>query len=78
MHHLPQGSRVGTSSLRRQTLLRFFRPDLNVEMLRGNLDTRLRKLREPRVASRDFEQSADTDTVRGILPDPGASTDARA
>jgi predicted amino acid-binding ACT domain protein len=32
---------------------------------------------KPRVASRDFEQSADTDTVRGILPDPGASTNER-
>jgi hydroxymethylbilane synthase len=44
--HLAPGKRVGTSSLRREVLIRFFRPDLKVEMLRGNLDTRLRKLRE--------------------------------
>jgi hydroxymethylbilane synthase len=41
---LPPGARVGTSSLRRQSQLLHFRPDLKVEMLRGNLDTRLRKL----------------------------------
>jgi hydroxymethylbilane synthase len=46
LQHLAAGKRVGTSSLRRQVLIRFFRPDLKVEMLRGNLDTRLRKLRE--------------------------------
>lgn len=46
LFHLATGSKVGTSSLRRQILLRFFRPDLKVEMLRGNLDTRIRKLRE--------------------------------
>lgn len=44
--HLPAGSVVGTSSLRRSILVRFYRPDLKVELLRGNLDTRLRKLRE--------------------------------
>ncbi len=44
--HLPSGKRVGTSSLRREVLIRLFRPDLKVEMLRGNLDTRIRKLRE--------------------------------
>lgn len=41
---LPQGARVGTSSLRRVVLLRALRPDLCIEPLRGNLDTRLRKL----------------------------------
>jgi hydroxymethylbilane synthase len=41
---LPQGSVVGTSSLRRVVLLRSLRPDLKIEPLRGNLDTRLRKL----------------------------------
>lgn len=44
--HLDSGKRVGTSSIRRQVLIRFYRPDLHVELLRGNLDTRLRKLRE--------------------------------
>jgi hydroxymethylbilane synthase len=43
---LPQGAVVGTSSLRRVALLRASRPDLKIEPLRGNLDTRLRKLDE--------------------------------
>ena len=43
---LPQGARVGTSSLRRVVQLLAMRPDLQVEPLRGNLDTRLRKLDE--------------------------------
>ncbi|MFM8610643.1 MAG: hydroxymethylbilane synthase [Burkholderiaceae bacterium] len=43
---LPQGAVVGTSSLRRVVLLRSLRPDLRIEPLRGNLDTRLRKLDE--------------------------------
>ncbi|MBI4461606.1 MAG: hydroxymethylbilane synthase [Acidobacteria bacterium] len=41
---LPRGARVGTSSLRRQVQLKHLRPDLVIEPLRGNLDTRLRKL----------------------------------
>ena len=41
---LPAGARVGTSSLRRAAQLRRLRPDLTVESVRGNLDTRLRKL----------------------------------
>jgi hydroxymethylbilane synthase len=45
---LPQGARVGTSSLRRQCQLRHARPDLEVIQLRGNVDTRLRKLDEGR------------------------------
>ena len=43
---LPEGAVVGTSSLRRVVLLRALRPDLRIEPLRGNLDTRLRKLDE--------------------------------
>jgi hydroxymethylbilane synthase len=43
---LPLGARVGTSSLRRQSQLLHVRPDLQIEMLRGNVDTRLRKLQE--------------------------------
>jgi hydroxymethylbilane synthase len=41
---LPQRARVGTSSLRRQAQLKALRPDLEIEPLRGNVDTRLRKL----------------------------------
>ena len=43
---LPLGGRVGTSSLRRQSQLLHARPDLQIEMLRGNVDTRLRKLHD--------------------------------
>jgi hydroxymethylbilane synthase len=43
---LPQGAAVGTSSLRRVVLLRALRPDLKIGPLRGNVDTRLRKLDE--------------------------------
>jgi hydroxymethylbilane synthase len=46
LNDLPQGAVVGTSSLRRTVLLRALRPDLKIEPLRGNLDTRLRKLDE--------------------------------
>jgi hydroxymethylbilane synthase len=41
---LPHGARVGTGSLRRQAQLRHFRPDLQFAAIRGNVDTRLRKL----------------------------------
>ena len=43
---LPQGALVGTSSIRRAAQLKRLRPDFRIEPLRGNLDTRLRKLRE--------------------------------
>jgi len=43
---LPAGSRIGTSSLRRKSQLLALRPDLEVTDLRGNVDTRLRKLDE--------------------------------
>ena len=43
---LPQGARLGTASLRRQAQALALRPDLRIEMLRGNVDTRLRKLAE--------------------------------
>jgi len=43
---LSRGARVGTGSLRRQAQLKYMRPDLVVDEVRGNLDTRLRKLDE--------------------------------
>lgn len=43
---LPQGARLGTASLRRQAQALALRPDLDVRMLRGNVDTRLRKAAE--------------------------------
>ena len=44
LEELPHGAVVGTSSLRRQAQIRALRPDLRIESLRGNVDTRLRKL----------------------------------
>jgi len=44
LQDLPQGALVGSSSLRRQAQLRMMRPDLRVEPLRGNVNTRLSKL----------------------------------
>ena len=46
---LPQGARVGSASLRRQAMIRRLRPDLQIELLRGNVQTRLNK-----VASGEF------------------------
>lgn len=43
---LPQGATIGTSSLRRQAQLMSVRPDFRIQQLRGNVDTRLRKLKE--------------------------------
>lgn len=43
---LPQGARVGSSSLRRQALIRNLRPDLEIVLFRGNVQSRLKKLRE--------------------------------
>ncbi len=43
---LPQGAKVGTSSLRRKSQILAYRPDLNIQNLRGNVITRLRKLEE--------------------------------
>jgi hydroxymethylbilane synthase len=43
---LPRGARVGTASLRRQALVRRLRPDITTGLLRGNVETRLRKVAE--------------------------------
>ncbi len=43
---LPHGARIGTSSIRRAAQLRLLRPDFEIVAIRGNVDTRLRKLRE--------------------------------
>jgi hydroxymethylbilane synthase len=43
---LPRGAKIGSSSLRRQALIRRLRPDLEVVLFRGNVQTRLRKLEE--------------------------------
>jgi hydroxymethylbilane synthase len=48
---LPHGARVGTSSLRRRAQLLALRPDLDIQELRGNVGTRLRKIDEGQVAA---------------------------
>jgi hydroxymethylbilane synthase len=48
LDELPPGATVGTTSLRRQAQLRAVRPDLELADLRGNVDTRIRRLREGR------------------------------
>ncbi|MFM8454934.1 MAG: hydroxymethylbilane synthase [Gammaproteobacteria bacterium] len=45
LNSLPIGSKLGTASLRRQAQALHFRPDLQVELLRGNINTRLEKLK---------------------------------
>jgi hydroxymethylbilane synthase len=47
LRELPEGARIGTSSVRRRAQLLFRRPDLHVTSIRGNVPTRLRKLNDP-------------------------------
>jgi len=70
---LPQGARVGTSSLRRQAQLKAFRPDLDIHPLRGNVDTRLRKLEQSDydaiiLASAGLKRLGKTQLVKQIIP----------
>jgi hydroxymethylbilane synthase len=70
---LPQRARVGTSSLRRQAQLKALRPDLDIHPLRGNVDTRLRKLEEGEyaaviLASAGLHRLKKTELIRQILP----------
>jgi hydroxymethylbilane synthase len=72
---LPQGARVGTSSLRRQALLRALRPDLKAVELRGNVNTRLAKLDAGEfdailLACAGLERLGLADRIRAILPQP--------
>jgi len=70
---LPQGARVGTSSLRRSAQLHAQRPDLQIEPLRGNLDTRLRKLSEGQydailLAAAGLKRLGWAERIRELLP----------
>jgi len=70
---LPKGARVGTSSLRRSAQLHALRPDLEIEPLRGNLDTRLRKLAEGRydailLAAAGLKRLGWGDRISELLP----------
>jgi hydroxymethylbilane synthase len=77
---LPQGARVGTSSLRRVVQLLALRPDLRIEPLRGNLDTRLRKLDEDQydaivLAAAGLKRLGLADRIRDVF-DPAQMTPA--
>lgn len=77
---LPQGATVGTSSLRRSCQLLSLRPDLRIEQLRGNLDTRLRKLDEGQfdaiiLAAAGVKRLGWGDRITEIIP-PGISLPA--
>lgn len=81
---LPAGARVGTSSLRRVAQLRYLRPDLEIVALRGNVPTRVRKVREGAgglaaalLARAGLERLALTDAIAArldpleVMPAPG-------
>jgi hydroxymethylbilane synthase len=70
---LPRGARVGTSSLRRQAQLKALRADLEIHPLRGNVDTRLRKLEAGEydaviLAAAGLSRLGKTDLVRQVIP----------
>jgi len=71
---LPQGARVGTSSLRRQAQLKASRPDLVIHPLRGNVDTRVRKLEEGEydaiiLAAAGLTRLGKTRWIKEVLPE---------
>jgi hydroxymethylbilane synthase len=73
IENLPQGARVGTSSLRRQAQLKAVRPDLDIHPLRGNVDTRLRKLEAGKydaiiLAAAGLNRLGKTELVRQVIP----------
>ncbi|MGH8453907.1 MAG: hydroxymethylbilane synthase [Nevskiales bacterium] len=73
LDELPRGARVGTASLRRQCQLRHHRPDLAFSLLRGNVETRLRKLDEGRydaiiLACAGLTRLGLRDRIRAVLP----------
>ncbi|TBO34385.1 hydroxymethylbilane synthase [Aquabacterium lacunae] len=72
LEDLPEGAVVGTSSLRRQVQIRAIRPDLRIEPLRGNLDTRLRKLDEGQydaivLAAAGLKRLGLADRIRSVI-----------
>jgi hydroxymethylbilane synthase len=73
IEELPNGARVGTSSLRRQAQLKAIRPDLDIHPLRGNVDTRLRKLEQGDydaiiLASAGLNRLGKTELIRQVIP----------
>jgi len=75
LEDLPRGARVGTSSLRRQAQLKVLRPDLQIHPLRGNVDTRVRKLEAGEfdaiiLAAAGLDRLGRAEVVKQVLP-PG-------
>jgi hydroxymethylbilane synthase len=73
MKDLPSRARVGTSSLRRQAQLKALRPDLDIHPLRGNVDTRLRKLEAGEydaviLAAAGLNRLGKRECIRQVLP----------
>ncbi len=73
IEELPSNARVGTSSLRRQAQIKAIRQDLKLLPLRGNVDTRLRKLASGEydaiiLAAAGLNRLGQTDSVRQLLP----------
>jgi len=82
LNTLPQGAIVGTSSLRRQSQLRRLRPDLDVRSIRGNVETRIRKVHDGQYDATILaaagvmrlgldEQIAEWLSLETMLPAPG-------
>ncbi len=71
LEELPQGACVGTSSVRRAAQLRAARADLEVVSLRGNVDTRLRKLASAVTASGDGSGGSDASLHAIVLAKAG-------
>lgn len=73
IEELPKNARVGTSSLRRQAQLKAIRPDLEIHPLRGNVDTRLRKLVQGEydaiiLAAAGLHRLGKTELVQQVIP----------
>jgi hydroxymethylbilane synthase len=73
LDNLPRGAKVGTSSLRRQAQLKVKRPDLEIFPLRGNVDTRVRKLDDGEydaivLAAAGLNRLGKTQLVKQVLP----------
>ena len=73
IEELPRGAQVGTSSLRRQAQLKAVRPDLAIHPLRGNVDTRLRKLEAGEydaiiLAAAGLNRLGKTQLVKQVIP----------
>lgn len=73
LDELPHGARIGTGSLRRQAQLRHRRPDLQIEDIRGNVDTRLQKLDDGQfdaivLAEAGLRRLGVTGRIRQVLP----------